>query len=94
MQNYDDLKSNEAQFLPAVGIKLQQFNFLVQFFESCWEAYISVYTVSGNYRRRIKKQREDDVFPGIEIMLIFILSYMKNNLLLQAHAATFKMNQP
>ncbi|HJV77284.1 MAG TPA: hypothetical protein VJ602_02805, partial [Paludibacter sp.] len=94
MQNYTDLKSNEAQFLSAVGIRLQQFCFLVQFFESCWEAYISVYTVSGDYRRWIKKQRKDDVFPDIETMLIFILSYMKNNLLLQAHAAAFKMNQP
>jgi len=61
MQNHTGLKSNEAQFLSAVGIKLQQFNFLVQFFESCWEAYISVYIVSGDYRRRIKKQPKDDV---------------------------------
>ena len=55
MQNYNDLKLNEAQFLSVVGVKLQQFNILVQFFEPCREAYISVYTVSGDYRRRIKK---------------------------------------
>jgi len=55
MQNYNDLKSNEAQFLSVVGVKLQKFNILVQFFEPCREAYISVYTVSGDYRRRIKK---------------------------------------
>ena len=86
MQNYNDLKSNEAQFLSVAGVKLEQFNSLVQFFEPCWEAYISVYTVSGNYRRRIKKQRKEDVFPDIETMFIFILSYMKNNPLQQAHA--------
>ena len=94
MQNYNDLKLNEAQFLSVVGVKLQQFNILVQFFEPCWEAYISVYTVSGDYRRRIKRQRKDGVFPDIETMLIFILSYMKNNPLQQAHAAAFNMNQP
>lgn len=94
MQNYNDLKSNEAQFSSVVGVKLHQFNILVQFFEPCWEAYISVYTVSDNYRRRVKKQRKDDVFPDIETMLIFILSYMKNNPLQQAHAAAFNMNQP
>ena len=77
-----------------MGIKLQQFNILVQFFEPCWEAYISVYTVSGDYRRRTKKQLKDGVFPDIETMLIFILSYMKNNPLQQAHAAAFNMNQP
>jgi hypothetical protein len=54
MQNYNDLKVNEAQFLSVVGVKLQQFNILIQFFESCWEAYIFVSTVSGDYRRRIK----------------------------------------
>jgi Helix-turn-helix of DDE superfamily endonuclease len=94
MQNYNDLKLNEAQFLSVVGVKLQQFNILVQFFEPCWEAYISVYTTSGDYRRTVKKQRKDDVFPDIETMLIFILSYMKNNPLQQAHAASFNMNQP
>jgi len=94
MQNYNDLKLNEAQFLSVVGVKLQQFNILVQFFEPCWEAYISVYTVSGDYRRRIKRQRKDGVFPEIETRLIFILSYMKNNPLQQAHAAAFNMNQP
>lgn len=31
MQNYNDLKLNEAQFLSVVGVKLQQFNILVQF---------------------------------------------------------------
>ena len=94
MQNYNDLKLNEAQFLLVVGIKLHQFNILVQFFEPCWEAYISVYTTSGEYRRTVKKHRKDDVFPDIETMLIFILSYMKNNPLQQAHAASFNMNQP
>lgn len=94
MQNYNDLKLNEAQFLSVVGIKLHQFNILVQFFEPCWEAYISVYTTSGEYRRTVKKHRKDDVFPDIETMLIFILSYMKNNPLQQAHAASFNMNQP
>jgi hypothetical protein len=94
MQYYNDLKLNEAQFLSVVGVKLQQFNILVQFFEPCWEAYISVFSVSCNYRRRIKKQRKDNVFPDIETMLIFILSYMKNNPLQQTHAVAFNMNQP
>ena len=94
MQNYNNLKQNEAQFLSVVGIKFQHFNILVEFFEPCWEAYISVYTVSGDYRRTVKKYRKDDVFPDIETMLIFILSYLKNNPLQQAHAATFNMNQP
>jgi len=94
MLNYNDLKSNEAQFLSIVGVKLHQFNTLVQYFEPCWEAYISVYTTNGDYRRTTKRKRKDDVFPDIETMLIFILSYMKNNPLQQAHAALFEMNQP
>jgi hypothetical protein len=65
--------------LSVTGVKLQQFNILVQYIEPCWYAYISVYTTSGEYRRTEKKHRKDDVFPDIETMLIFILSYMKNN---------------
>lgn len=94
MQNYNDLKSNEAQFLSVVGVKLQQFNILVQYFEPCWEEYITVYTTAGDYRKTEKKKRKDDVFPDIETMLIFILSYMKNNPLQQTHAAAFNMSQP
>jgi hypothetical protein len=93
MHYYHDLKLNEAQFLSVVGVKLQLFNILVQFFEPCWDAYLSLYTTSGDYRRTVKKQRKDDVFPDIETMLIFILSYMKNNPLQQAYATSFNMNQ-
>src|ERR1035437_5034061 len=94
MLNYNNLRLNEAQFLSVTGVKLQQFNFLVQYFEPCWDAYISVYTTAGEYRRTEKKHRKDDVFPDIETMLIFILSYLKNNPLQQAQAASFNMNQP
>lgn len=94
MHTYNDLKHNEAQFLSFVGIKLQQFNVLVQYFEPIWENYISTFTVSGEYRRRVKMQRKDSVFPDIETMLVFILSYLKNNPLQQAHAAAFHMTQP
>ena len=41
-----------------------------------------------------KKVRKDDIFPDVETMLIFILSYMKNNPLQQTHAAAFNMTQP
>ena len=71
MHTYDELKLNEALFLSFVGINLQQFDTLVQYFEQSWESYIFVFTVSGEYRRRVKKQRNDNVFPDIETMLVF-----------------------
>lgn len=55
--------------------------------------YISLYSL-GRLPKMYKKQRKDDVFPDIETMLIFILSYMKNNPLQLAHASAFNMNQP
>ena len=94
MQNYSELKSNEPQFLAITGFKLATFDICVPYFRSCWDDYISRYTVSGKVRRRPKKYRKDDIFPDIETMLIFILSYMKNNPLQQTHASAFGMTKP
>jgi hypothetical protein len=94
MQTYDSLQHNEPQFLTITGFKLSTFNALFDFFEPFWDDFISHYTVSGKIRRRIKTKRKDSAFPDVQTMLIFILSYMKNNPLQQTHAAAFHMTQP
>lgn len=94
MQNYQDLKNNQKQFLAVTGLKLEVFEQLLPFFDSTWDDYISHFTVVGTERRRPKKDRKDGVFPDSATMLLFILSYLKNNPLQETHASAFGMSQP
>ncbi len=94
MQNYQDLKNNQKQFLAVTGLKLEVFERLLTFFDLIWDNYINHYTVAGNERRRPKKARKDEAFSDSATMLIFILSYLKNNPLQETHASAFGMNQP
>ena len=94
MQNYQDLKNNRKQFLAVTGLKLEVFEQLLTFFDLVWDEYITHFTVVGLQRRRPKKARKDEAFSDSATMLIFILSYLKNNPLQETHASAFGMNQP
>src|ERR1035437_6295991 len=94
MQNYQDLKNNRKQFLAVTGLKLEVFEQLLTFFDLVWDDYITHFTVVGLQRRRPKKARKDEAFSDSATMLIFILSYLKNNPLQETHASAFGMNQP
>jgi Helix-turn-helix of DDE superfamily endonuclease len=94
MQNYQNLKNNRKQFLAVTGLKLEVFEQLLTFFDLVWDDYITHFTVVGLQRRRPKKIRKDEAFSDSATMLIFILSYLKNNPLQETHASAFGMNQP
>jgi hypothetical protein len=94
MQNYKTLKQNAKQFLAVTGVELQIFEQLFEFFEKVWDEYITHYTVSGELRQRRKAKRKDNAFEDEQTMLLFILSYLKNNPLQETHASMFGMNQP
>lgn len=94
MQNYQDLKNNRRQFLAVTGLKLEVFEQLLTFFDLIWDDYLTHFTVAGIERRRPKKTRKDGVFRDSATMLIFILSYLKNNPLQETHASAFGMSQP
>jgi len=94
MQNHQDLKNNQKQFLAVTGLKVEVFEQLLTFFDLIWDDYINHYTVAGIERRRPKKARKDGAFSDSATMLVFILSYLKNNPLQQTHASAFNMNQP
>jgi len=94
MQNYKTLKQNAKQFLAVTGIEINIFEKLFEFFEKAWYEYISHYTINGDIRQRTKAKRKDNAFEDEQTMLVFILSYLKNNPLQETHASMFGMNQP
>jgi hypothetical protein len=94
MADYTTLKTNEQQFVAVTGLSIACFDILFPFFEKCWNEYICHYTTGGQIRKRPKKPRKDSAFADVETMLVFILSYLKNNPLQQTHAALFGLTQP
>jgi hypothetical protein len=70
-------------------------------FESLHEAFSRVvrhdlehFTLEGKPRLRRFTFKQDSVFCSTEDMLLFIVSYLKNNPLQEYHAAMFSMTQP
>ncbi|MDR1090125.1 MAG: transposase family protein [Prevotella sp.] len=94
MVNYRALRTNELQFIAITGLRIASFDILYSFYATSWNEYISHYTIDGKVRRRPHKPRKDSAFTDVESMLIFILSYLKNNPLQQTHAALFGLTQP
>jgi hypothetical protein len=109
-QTYQNLQRNKAQFLSITGFSLTCFDGLFPYFEVQWDKYITRYTISGKERIRPPRTYNNKVFEDTQYfgfaqqptMLVFILYYLKNNCLQEAHtsttlsnrAAMFGMNQP
>jgi hypothetical protein len=56
--------------------------------------YLRHFTWEGKERQRGYSVKRDSVFKSTEDMLLFLLSYLKNNPLQEYHAALFGMTQP
>ena len=93
-QTYQNLKRHEAQFLSTTGFSLSCFDGLFVYFEVQWDKYITRYTIGGKERIRPPRTYKNKVFEDTQSMLVFILSYLKNNCLREFQAGMFGMNQP
>jgi len=93
-QTYQNLKRHEAQFLSTTGFSISCFDGLFLYFEVQWEKYITRYTIAGRERIRPPRFYKNKVFEDTQSMLVFILSYLKNNCLQEFQAGMFGMNQP
>jgi hypothetical protein len=93
-QTYQNLRRNEAQFQSVTGLSLSCFDGLFIYFEVQWDKFNTRYTIAGKERIRPPRIYRNKVFEDIQSMLVFILYYLKNNPLQEAHAAMFGMSQP
>ena len=93
-QSYQNLKRDQAQFQSLTGYPLRCFDMLYPYFDIQWNEYHSHYTIAGKERIRSLRHYKNHVFEDTQSMLVFILYYLKNNPLQQAHAASFGMSQP
>jgi hypothetical protein len=93
-QTYQNIRCNIAQFQSITGLSLSCFDALFLYFEEQWNKYAKRYTIGGKERLCPPRIYKNKVFEDIPSMLVFILYYLKNNCLQDAHAAMFGMSQP
>jgi Helix-turn-helix of DDE superfamily endonuclease len=94
MLSYQQVKGKEVQFKSVVGMSVQEFEWLHNYYEVEWKAYIAHFTVSGVSRIRSHRVRKDGKLEDSKDQLLFILHYLKSNALQEHHAAAYEMSQP
>jgi hypothetical protein len=94
MLRYEKVKGKESQFRSLVGMSVEEFEWLHNYYEAEWNSYIAHFTVEGEVRTRSHRKRKDGKLEETRDQLLFILHYLKSNALQEHHAATYAMNQP
>lgn len=94
MLTYGKVKGRESRFQSLVGMSLEEFEALHNYYEEEWDGYISHFTVGGDVRSRPHRKRKDGKLEDTRDQLLFILHYLKSNALQEHHAAVYEMSQP
>jgi len=94
MISYQQVKGKESQFKSLVGMSVEEFDFLHNYYEVEWKGYITHFTISGAVRTRAHRMRKDGKLEDSRDQLLFILHYLKSNALQEHHASAYQMNQP
>lgn len=90
---YELLKNKSSQLKSVAGINEEQFNLLHNSYSIEWLKYIDHYTLSGKVRYRSYRPRKDEKLGSTEDQLLFILYYLKGNLLQEHLASVYGMHQ-
>ena len=95
MTSYNELAKNSRKFLAMTGYTVAEFQALLPYFQREFEQYVATKTLSGKLRtKRRYSEYKNSPLPTIEDKLLFILIYLKQGSLQEAHATLFKMHQP
>jgi len=95
MISYPELSKDACKFLSMTGYTVEEFQALLPHFQLEFERYVVVYRLDGEERgKRTYTTYKNSTLPTIEDKLLFILIYLKQGSLQQAHATLFEMHQP
>jgi hypothetical protein len=95
MIRYKTLSENRRKFLAMTGYTIEEFEALLPYFQVEFENYVAVYRLDGKERtKRRYSEYKNSPLPTIEEKLLFILIYLKQGSLQEAHAALYEMHQP
>ena len=95
MINNKTLSQTPRKFLAMTGYKVKEFEALVPYFRAEFEHHVAIYRLDGKKRTtRRYSEYKNSPLPTIEDKLLFILIYLKQGSLQEAHATLFEMHQP
>jgi hypothetical protein len=95
MLRYKKLSKNPRQFLAMTAFTVAEFQALLPYFEIEFNNHVAVYRLDGKVRQKRRyRPYKNSVLPTIEDKLLFILVYLKQNSLQEAHASLFGLHQP
>ena len=85
MLKYEQVKGKEGQFKSLVGMSVEEFDWLHNYYEMEWNSYIAHYTLSGVPRIRSHTIRKDGKPENSRDQLLCILHYLKSPALQEHH---------
>lgn len=95
MMSYHKLARKPRKFLALTGFTVTEFQALLPHFQVEFEKYIAVYRLDGKIRtKRSYTVYKNSPLPTVEDKLLFILIYLKQGSLQEAHASLFELHQP
>ena len=95
MISYQDLSKHHRKFLAMTGYTVAEFEALLPHFQAEFEKYVAVYRLDGKKRTKRKyTEYQNSPLPTMADKLLFILIYLKQGGLQEAHATLFRMHQP
>lgn len=94
MNQYEHLKAHQVQFLALTGLKLNEFEALLPYFQAAYaECYPKQFNWNGEIRQRAAGAGGKDALASIEEKLEFILSYTKTYPLQAVQGTRYKRSQ-
>lgn len=94
MISYKKLSSTPRKFLAMTGYTVEEFEALLPYFRVEFENYVAAYRLDGKKRtKRRYSEYKNSPLPSLEDKLLFILIYLKQGGLQEAHATLFDMPQ-
>jgi hypothetical protein len=94
MMHYEKAKRNAKQFRSLTSLEVAAFDWLCAHFSETVDSYLAHFTLSGKSRQRRATVKKDSVFKSHQDLLLFSLSYLKNNPLQEYHALQYGITQP
>jgi hypothetical protein len=94
MMHYEKAKRNAKQFRSLTSMDIATFDLLYLHFNQRVDNYLAHFTLQGKQRQRRATVKKDSVFKSNQDLLLFCLSYLKNNPLQEYHALQYGITQP
>lgn len=93
--DYFNVRNRSTQFQSVTSLKIEEFDYLLGFFEGKWRNFYRIHTIEGKKRKApiSNPLKNTKSLPTVEEKLFFILVYLKNYSLQQMMAASFGFSQ-